>query len=188
MSLLDIIEERPMRGGSDAAPLLVVKLAGQPIGKGRPRSRIVSPPGRPPFITVYTDAETRKYEDALRAAAIDAMAGRPILDGYLEVILFAYFTIPESWSEKKREAARIGLIRPDVKPDFDNIAKTLDALSPYRDPRTKIKVPVAWRDDAIIVDARQVKIYARRKPGIIIEVRRAGPPPLPWDSTYPTGG
>lgn len=186
MSLLDLIEDKG-RGTPDGAPLLVVRLPGQPMGKGRPRSRIVDVPGRKPFVTVYTDSDTRKYEDALRAAAIDAMRGRPTLDGYLEVILFAYFTIPDSWSEKKKEAARAGIIRPDVKPDFDNIAKTLDALSPYRDPRTKIKIPVAWRDDAIIVDARQVKIYARRKPGIIIEIRRAGAPPLPWSDNSAGG-
>jgi Holliday junction resolvase RusA-like endonuclease len=164
-----------------ATPLLVVRLPGDPVGKGRPRSRIVKPKdNRPAFVHVYTDAQTREWEDNLRAAAIDAMAGRPILEGELEVVMFAYMRIPDSWPERRKAQARDGSLRPTSKPDLDNMLKALDAFNPYRDPRTKIKVPIVWRDDSQVVDSRVVKIYAQRQPGLIIEIRRAGPAPSPW--------
>ena len=165
------------------APLCVIRVAGDPIGKGRPRARIVRTRAGGEFISLYTPVETRAFEARIRAAAIDAMRGCAILDGDLSVLVFAYFQIPESWSIKKQEAARAGLIRPTSRPDADNLLKLIDGLNPFADKRTKIKVPIVWRDDAQVVDARVVKIYARTQTGIIIEIRQAAPPPIPWRST-----
>src|SRR5262249_4504648 len=166
--------------GADQAPLLVIRLAGDPVGKERPRFRVVKPKRGPQFVHTFTSAKTRNYESALRAAAIDAMRGRQLLDGPLAILIFAYFKIPQSWPRRQVEAALAGDIRPTVKPDWENIGKTTDALNPYVDPKSKIKVPIVWRDDALVVDGRVVKIYAQRRPGIIVEIRRAGAPPTPW--------
>lgn len=179
MSLLDLMEH-DARGGPEAAPLLVVRLAGDPVGKGRPRATIITPRFGQPFISMYTPEETRKYEDRLRAAALDARGRAPILSGALAVLVFAYFQIPKSWSERQHDDAIADIIRPLVKPDCDNILKAIDAFNPYLDKRSGIRVPVVWEDDAHVVDARVVKIYAKRQPGLIIEVRNAGPPPQPW--------
>jgi Holliday junction resolvase RusA-like endonuclease len=177
-TLFDLRDEAGGRAASP--PLLAVRLAGDPEGKGRPRFRVVKTRAGAAFGSAYTPAQTRDYENRLRAAAWDAMAGRQAFDEALEVIVFAYFPIPPSWSDKKKDAALAGLIRPTGKPDWENIGKMLDALNPFRDPRTKIVVPVVWADDALVVDGRVIKLYAQRQPGIIVEVRRAGPAPTPW--------
>lgn len=179
------------RGGSDAAPLLVVRVPLVAVGdsdrlrmfsKERPRFRVVKPRGKPSFVTTYTPAKTRQQESLIRAAAIDAMGGRQLLTGYLSVLMFAYFLVPESWPRHRREAALAGRLRPTSRPDFDNVLKLCDALNPYRDPKTKVIVPIVWTDDSAVVDGRIIKLYAKRKPGLIIEIRRATAPPLPWSA------
>lgn len=173
--------EAEAEGGSNAAPLLIVRLAGDPVGKGRPRATIIRPRFKEPFISMYTPEETRKYEGLLRAKAIDAMDGREILSEPLTVLVFAYLPIPKSWSVRQHDNAVADILRPVAKPDGDNFLKiVLDAFNPYVDKATKIRIPVVWDDDLLVVDARVVKIYAKRSPGIIVEIRRAGPPPEPW--------
>ncbi len=180
MTLFD--HDDGVRGASNGAPIVSIRLAGTPRPKGRPRFRYVQPKGRPGFVHTYSPTETVKYEAALRAAALDAMAGRPILDGPLELLMFVYIEVPASWPRRKREAAFAGEIRPTSRNDgdFENLAKVIDAFNPYKDPRTGIKVPILWSDDALVVDGRVVKVYARKQCGIVIEIRRAGPPPVPY--------
>jgi Holliday junction resolvase RusA-like endonuclease len=124
-----------------AAPILI-RLAGEPKGKGRPR--FVKQTGR-----AFTPAATRSYEAALRFAAQEAMAGRAPLEGALRVEIRAGFPIPASWSKYKRESAALGTIRPTVKPDADNLAKMLDALN-----------EVVWRDDKQAVSVLIEKRYS----------------------------
>ncbi len=175
-SLFDTVPERGVQAG---APLLVVSLAEPPIGKGRPRSRIVKPRSGPQFVSVYVDATTRAYEARLRAAGLRAMGGAPPLEGPLAVIVWAFIAVPASWSQKKRMAAAEGDVPATGKPDQDNIAKAvLDAFNTSRKHG-----PGVWLDDSQIVDGRTVKLYARRTPGIIIEIRRAGAAPMPWHFT-----
>lgn len=168
---------------SDSPPLLVVTLTGAPRGKERPRARIAKTSDGKQFISIYTPAETRAYENDLRASAIDAMRGKEIISGPVDVIVFAYLPVPESWSERKKAAARAGEIRPMTKPDGDNILKLLDAFNPVKDKRTGTKVQIVWVDDTQVVDGRVVKLYARKTPGIIVEVRRAAEPPKPWQAS-----
>lgn len=69
---------------------------------------------------------------------------------YLEVKILVYMKVPESFSNKKRELALNGYIRPDKKPDWDNISKNIcDALN-----------GIAWPDDKAIVDGEVHKLYA----------------------------
>lgn len=135
-----------------AAPDLVVTLPGHPRGKGRPRSTFIpksAKTGKGGFISTYTDSETRSYEAMLKYAGEQAMAGRPLFGGALRVRVTALFSVPESWSQKKKREALSGVIRPTGKPDWDNLAKVLDAFN-----------QVVWTDDAQIVDGRVVKAYA----------------------------
>lgn len=73
------------------------------------------------------------------------------LDGYeLSIRLNVYFKIPKSFSNKKREKALKGYIRPTVKPDWDNISKNIcDALN-----------GLAYTDDKAIVDGSVHKYYS----------------------------
>lgn len=133
---------------------IVIRLAGEPQGKGRPRFARAT--GR-----AFTPAATRSYESALRLAAQDAMGEHPPLEGPLFVTLTASMPIPASWSKKKQAAALAGGIWPETKPDADNLLKTIDALN-----------EVVWRDDKQAVVATVVKIYSAR-PELRIVVRPA---------------
>lgn len=119
---------------------IVIRLAGEPKGKGRPR--FLKATGR-----AFTPTATRSYEAALRLAAQAIMVGRPPLDGPLSIKIAAGFPIPASWSRKKRTDAAAGLIWPTVKPDADNLAKMLDALNEvvFRDDKQAVSVLIEKR-------------------------------------------
>lgn len=121
---------------------VTIRLAGVPVGKGRPRFARAT--GH-----AYTPGKTRTYEAALRVAAGEAMDGREPVEGPVAVQIIAAFPIPQSWSKKKRYAALVGEVRPTGRPDLDNLLKALDAFN-----------EIVFRDDAQIVQARISKVYA----------------------------
>jgi Holliday junction resolvase RusA-like endonuclease len=130
--------------------VIEIVLLGAPRGKERPR---LTKSGH-----VYTPEKTRDYEAALRYAAMQAMVGKQPLTGALTLDMLVFRPIPASWSKKRQDAARSGAERPTSKPDFDNYAKTVDALN-----------LVVWVDDGQVVDGRVRKFYSD-KPGIKITV------------------
>lgn len=129
-------------------PIFQVELFGNPRGKGRPRFRVIGS-GKRQFVSTYTDTETRKYEERLKAAAALQMAMGEPFDCPLSVKVEALMPIPASYSLKKRAMALSGAIMPTTKPDADNIVKMLDALN-----------KVVWRDDSAIVSLLVVKRYS----------------------------
>jgi Holliday junction resolvase RusA-like endonuclease len=141
--------------------VITVILRGDPEGKGRPRSRMVFPRSKPPFIHVYSDPKTAAYEKTLALAGKVAMRGRPPLMGPLAITVTAIMRVPASWPIKDRDAALAGTIRPQVKPDWDNIGKTSDALN-----------GIVWNDDVQIVFAQVLKVYGE-EPMLKIEIREA---------------
>ena len=138
---------------SNCAPI-IIELAGEPRGKGRPR--FVRRTGN-----AYTPASTASFEACLRHAAALTMAGRPPLEGALAVQVSAYFTVPQSWPAKKKAAALAGAIRPTKRPDADNICKMLDGLN-----------GIVFRDDAQVVTATIEKFYSDR-PRLTVEVAQS---------------
>jgi|SRR5215207_524249 len=136
--------------------MITIRLPGEPNGKGRPR--ISTQHGQ---VRAYTPERTRNYSAALRTAAGVEMNGLSLLEGPVEVIVSAAFSIPASFSKIKRLKALVGDILPTKKPDIDNIAKHFDALN-----------GVVWVDDKQVVKATIIKIYAA-KPMLEIQVRAA---------------
>ena len=133
-----------------ADPLVSICLPGSPRGKGRPRFRIVKPKYKPQFVTVYTDAETTKYEKDLSAVGREAMGRSAPLECALTCFAEAFMPIPESWSNRKRAQAAAGEIFHTSKPDGDNIAKCVgDALN-----------KIVWDDDSQIVMWQVFKTYS----------------------------
>ncbi len=129
---------------------IIVELAGEPKGKGRPRFTRNG--------IAFTPATTRRYEAALRYAAQEAMSGGAPLDGPLAVTVTATFPIPTSWSKKKQQAALAGMVAHTCRPDVDNLIKSIDGLN-----------QVCWADDRQIVTALIRKRYGGR-PAIHIEI------------------
>lgn len=113
-------------------------------------------------IAHYTPEKTRSYEGMIRTAAMEAMGNRQPFDVPVEFTLRAVFSVPTSWSTKKRVAALVGQVKPGKKPDLDNIAKAWnDALN-----------GVAYRDDSLIVRMTLDKRYGPA-PLVVCTVRPA---------------
>lgn len=126
-----------------------ITVKGAPRGKGRPR---FTKDGH-----AYTDEKTCEYAKQI-AWTWRQKYKEPPLEEPLEVNMLAYFTIPKSWTKNKKYLAEIGLIRPTVKPDADNILKMVDALN-----------KVAWIDDKQIVSMSCRKYYST-EPRLEIDV------------------
>jgi Holliday junction resolvase RusA-like endonuclease len=72
------------------------------------------------------------------------------LEGQIKAHIQAFFFIPKSTSNKKREKMLSGEIRPTKKPDTDNLAKIiLDSLN-----------KMAYDDDSQIVTLTVQKFYS----------------------------
>jgi Holliday junction resolvase RusA-like endonuclease len=121
---------------------LRIVMAGEPVGKGRPRFSRKS--GH-----VYTPEKTARYEERLAWAAQAEMRGKPLFTDALTVSITAYMSLPASKPKAWREAALLGIIRPVKKPDLDNFAKVVDACN-----------KVVWLDDSQIVRLVVEKYYS----------------------------
>jgi len=122
---------------------IVIELPGAPVPKGRPR---MTRHGR-----AYTPAKTRRYEQSLAQAGQAAMSGKQPIDGPIQVSVVAFFEPPTSWPRWKKmlvDKSQSG-VQHTVKPDADNLAKTIDGLN-----------GIVWVDDAQITELIVRKRYS----------------------------
>lgn len=131
--------------------MIEIILAGEPVGKGRPRFSRKSG-------AVYTPEKTARFEERLAWAAQQAMRGHKLFEGALRVRMDAYVSIPKSMKKTIRQGALMGLVRPTKKPDADNFAKMLDACN-----------KVVWVDDSQIVSLQVEKHYST-EPRMVIKI------------------
>ena len=103
---------------------------------------------------VYTPKETRVYEDFVRVCYSDyanQYQWEPY-DGQLRAEIEVFIQVPKSDSKLKKQAKIIGEIRPTIKPDCDNLAKSiLDSLN-----------GLAYRDDKQVIELSVKKFYAEQ--------------------------
>ena len=120
------------------------EVQGEPKAKARPR---VTRSG-----IAYTPKNTILYENLVRTSFQQYYPDHIPSDCEVEAIITAYFSIPKSASQRKKELMNFGLISPTKKPDLDNIAKAvLDSLN-----------GIAYKDDSQIVSMWVVKKYSER--------------------------
>lgn len=126
--------------------VIKITLEHKPTGKQRARSFT-----RGSFTRHYTPDDTARYENLVKFAFL-AQRGAPSRwnkDGYFELDIMTTFRYPASFSKKKRDLALMNVIRPDKKPDFDNIQKIIaDGLN-----------GIAWHDDKQVVESHFRKVY-----------------------------
>jgi len=131
---------------------------GQPQGKGRPRIGRVAE-----HVRMFTPEKTVKYESVVALFAHQAMQGRPLLAGPVEVAMEMVLTIPASWPRVRRERAENGAIFPTTKPDIDNTVKAIfDAIN-----------GVVWGDDVQVVSLTARKTYGA-SPCVCVVVQPVG--------------
>lgn len=113
---------------------------GRPVGKARPR-----------WVRghMYTPESTREYEKKIRECYEQSGGKKFPEDCYIGVHVICYYPIPKSAPKKKLMDMRQGVLRPAVKPDIDNVLKTvLDGLN-----------GVAYEDDKQVVRCSISKHY-----------------------------
>ena len=108
----------------------------------------------------YTPKETIAYENWVRSCYLEKYNNEKILETPLEVHIRAYFEIPKSTSKKKKEQMLENEINPTIKPDTDNIAKSiLDSLN-----------GIAYLDDKQVIKLIVEKWYAEI-PSVSVEIK-----------------
>ena len=111
---------------------------------------IVVAKGRPRFTRqghTYTPKKTKDYEKLVKLTAMKHFK-RPLTTP-LRVEITVCKTPPKSWSKKKKADAIAGVIKPTVRPDVDNYAKSvLDGCE-----------GVVFEDDKQIVELTVKKMY-----------------------------
>lgn len=122
-----------------------ILIPGAPFGKQS--VRVASRGG---FPVKYMPKETVEYEARCRHEGAMSMRGRELMSGAIELKLQLFYPIPQSWSKKKQEAARLGQIVPTRKPDSSNCLKAIE------DGFTG----AVWVDDCQVVDHHITKRFS----------------------------
>lgn len=142
-------------------------IPGKPVGKARARTitqRFDKKLGKLvplPFARTYTPEDTENYTGLVQWYAKQAMERGVMLVGPLRLDYVMFFPVAKSWSKRKQCLAIGGLIRPEVKPDWDNVGKLLsDAMN-----------AVVYADDKQIVCGSFDKRYSE-KVGVWVCVQR----------------
>jgi Holliday junction resolvase RusA-like endonuclease len=102
--------------------------------------------------SVKTAAEAAYQRDIARYArrAKDAAGATGLIRGGVRLAVVARIAVPKSYAKAKRADCLAGRILPILKPDFDNIAKSVaDALT-----------GVLWVDDKQVVAGSCLKMWA----------------------------
>lgn len=136
--------------------MILFRVNGEPVGKGRPRvtARRGKNKDSAVYAHAYTPRKTKEYEDKIRFEFMAMNCERtPVYEKGvpLKVEATIAFGIPKSYSKKKKEQCRLGLIVPTKKPDIDNVLKCyFDAISN----------DLCFHDDSQITEVVAEKIYA----------------------------
>ncbi len=131
---------------------IVITIPGEPSPKGTARFH-----GH-----AYTPKKTRTKEGIVASLAMDAMAGRPPIEGPVSMSITAVLPIPESWPKKRKAAALAQEEAPAKRPDLTNLIKLAeDSLN-----------GIVYRDDAQIVALSASKRYGPDPRTVIIVYNR----------------
>lgn len=123
----------------------------------RPRARLINKAGiinaatgNNSFIQVYsiTGRQNREYMQMFTKENLSYL--EQLLCTPCDIEYRTYFSTPSNYNKVEKFLAEIGLDRPMVKPDFDNIEKS------YADSFTSN----IWIDDIVVVDATLRKYYS----------------------------
>ena len=142
-------EQREIKRGSDfmAVANFEFEIPGKAVAQARPRFT-----SRGSYVRAYEPQKCSEYKQLVRRCAYEQCAitaENAAYAGPAAVTVIEFRAIPKSWSKKRHEAARNGVILPLTKPDTDNVLKGIkDALT-----------GVLWADDAQVVHDMVMKFY-----------------------------
>ncbi len=118
---------------------------GQPHAKHRPRfSRFSN--------HVFTEKSDHDYEALVMLSFLEKYPQAEPIDTAVSVVIRAFFSIPKGTTKNRRQLMESGAILHTVKPDADNVIKSvLDGLN-----------GIAWRDDKQVTDLMIQKRYGNK--------------------------
>lgn len=126
----------------------------EPVAKARPRK---GKNGR-----FYTPEKTQIYEDVIGweyASAVNKGNAKTYMNGEpVRAVLGFYFSIPSSYSKKRKKSILEGSEGFTKRPDVDNLVKAvLDGLN-----------GIAFKDDCQVVEVHATKGYTSDEEGFIV--------------------
>lgn len=125
---------------------------GDPMGKQRPKFNRWTK-------SAHTPEKTLNYETYVKELYVNNRL--PMLEGYIGIDITAFYKIPKSTSNKKRQQMLNNELLPDKKPDLDNVAKIIcDALN-----------AIAYLDDKQIVSLTVNKFYSEQ-PQVVVKLNQ----------------
>ena len=156
---LQLINPVQAHQARERSPLMALAFSftvpGEPVAKGRARAFVRS--GR---VAHCTPEKTERYEARVAMFAQQAMAGAKPFGGAVELSVVARFSIPASWSKKRRQAAMDGVEHVTKRPDLDNVLKAIkDGLN-----------GVAWKDDSQVCVLRECRKGYSDTPRVLVTV------------------
>lgn len=120
---------------------ITFEIPGPPHGKARHRAGKWG---------MYNPKSNIEYESMVKRLYLEAAHGARMWDGAVAIRLKLYFPIPRRASKAVKAAMAQGKIRPAIKSDIDNCAKSvMDGLN-----------GAAYHDDKQVVDLKAEKWYA----------------------------
>ena len=128
----------------------------------RPRHRVVTAKNGRVFAQTYEARESRDFKATLHYLAQKELeeSGQFMIEGACSIHVSVRVPIPKSLSAVKKKNIAEGHVRPERKPDVDNILKAvMDALT-----------GVLYSDDKLVVYASVEKAYGPQE-GVTVYVR-----------------
>lgn len=134
--------------------MIRIEVPGEPVAQGRPRATTVGG-----YVRLYDPPKSRAYKQTVAIYARQAMGQRLPTKRAVACHLWIYRPIQQSESKHRRDLKASGFIRPTVKPDIDNVFKSV----------TDACTGIIWHDDNQIVEAHIIKKYSDQ-PRVVLEV------------------
>ena len=141
-----------------------MKIAFEIPGKATPKARGRTVRPKSGKVRTYTPDPTVNYEKLVRYTYWQKyMRTKFPDDAALSMEVLVFHPIPKRTSLRKQELMKAEKLRPTVKPDLTNIAKSIeDALN-----------GLAYRDDSQIVESHIRKYYSD-VPRVYVEITQIG--------------
>lgn len=134
--------------------MIRIEVPGPAVAQGRPRATAALG-----HVRLYDPPKSHAYKELVKGFARQAMGQRLPTKRAVACHLWIYRPIQQSESKHRRDLKASGFIRPTVKPDVDNVFKSV----------TDACTGIVWHDDNQIVEAHIVKRYSDR-PRVVLEV------------------
>ena len=150
------VDQDASQGTGQTKQELYLSVPGEPVGQ--PRHRVCTIGGQARMY-LPTKHPVKAFKAAIQAAFVENAGKWRTIQGPVRVYINVWFSVPASWSRKKRDSHVFKYHAQ--KPDADNVVKAvLDALTDCG----------VWVDDSQVASCHVIKRWAGQGPQTFIEI------------------